>query len=995
MLLLNIPFFAAASPPLPFLQTSHLAWRSEDNAPGGIEGLAQTPDGFLWLATGTGLYRFDGLSFERFTVPEEGLPSPSLQVSSIAAAPNGDVWIGYANGGIARYRGGRLQRLNPGKPSPRAVYLTVTPDGALWARVGGSEGSRIVRYALGRWEHVGSRWNLPSTLSTVAMLVTRDGALYLLSTDGLRHLPRGGRRFSFQPLNPGDGATIAEDRRGRIWLANDSRLSRVEMGKGFVGPPTPLERANYTSVYRRLAFSRDGMLWLGGSEDGIRVLAPDAGGDQFRRVPGRYTADDGLSSSITLSMLRDREDNIWVGTVAGLDRFATSRSVKRSDLPQSYTVDSLVTARATYLLSGNNVYRSESTSLRRLAALANASTICGDRDTGLVVGTAAGLFNLAGGRARPFRSPPGLGTNARYVMACAVGVDGTLLVSIVNGGLWRHDKAGWRAIPVSTFQDLSALLFVRSADGTTYVVFKPDRIGVVRDNGIMPLEAEGEAAGYIRTVAAGKKCTFFGGQNGLFCLTGRRMRALRSSAYPELLNVSGVVEAQDGWTWLSSNAGLLRISTRDLAGAFAAPGQPLHFERFGTEQGLRGDPNGFVSRSMAPDRYGRLWAFTTKGLVSIDMGRADASTMPPRAVVTNLLAGGRRFALDGTAKLPVGTRSIEIDYTATSLTDPRGTRFSYRLEGQDSAWIDAGPRREAIYTNLRPGRYVFHLRALNSAGLPSRRAESLAFVIRPGILERHDIRVAMMLMLVVALIVAYRWRVQTLSTRFAERMQERLGERERIARELHDTLLQGFQGLLLRFQSIANRMPANVPLGEELEEALGRGEAVLVEGRNRVRDLRSDAGNLSEALTDVAQQMSIDWPGSFTLTTEGHSRTLNPVAAQELRSIGEEAIRNAFRHAEARSIKAVLTYRQRELRFALRDDGVGLPSAVQADGLRDGHYGLIGMRERATKIGGTLTITSRLGAYTEVIATVPGTVAYAPITQPRRRWIVSRFRRKS
>jgi signal transduction histidine kinase len=221
-------------------------------------------------------------------------------------------------------------------------------------------------------------------------------------------------------------------------------------------------------------------------------------------------------------------------------------------------------------------------------------------------------------------------------------------------------------------------------------------------------------------------------------------------------------------------------------------------------------------------------------------------------------------------------------------------------------------------------------------------------------------------------------------------LEVRLAERERIARELHDTLLQGFQGLVLRFQAIANRIPGDQPLRSLVDQTLDRADAVLIDGRNRVHELRTaTAGDLEQSLIAAASECTADPPVRFDLTVEGPQRTLHPIAREEIQRIGEEAIRNAYQHARASRVNVMIAYHRGELRLDISDDGVGLPRDVATAGMRAGHFGLTGMRERAARIGGALTIVSRDGSGTEVLLSIPGRAAY--VTR-HRRWDYALFR---
>ena len=220
------------------------------------------------------------------------------------------------------------------------------------------------------------------------------------------------------------------------------------------------------------------------------------------------------------------------------------------------------------------------------------------------------------------------------------------------------------------------------------------------------------------------------------------------------------------------------------------------------------------------------------------------------------------------------------------------------------------------------------------------------------------------------------------ASRIRTRLEERLGERERIARELHDTLLQSVQGLVLRFQSVANRMPAGEPSRAHLESALKSADDVMVEGRNRVRGLRAGdhSGDPLANLQELADAAGFDPPIPIRIVVEGRPTQVHPLVAAEIRRIAGEALFNIARHARANSVDVAITYGDRQLGVQIRDDGVGIAPSVLAQGSKEGHFGLIGMRERAERIGGALSIDSGAGKGTDVILTLPARLAYAERT---------------
>ncbi|MEW5687893.1 MAG: triple tyrosine motif-containing protein [Pseudomonadota bacterium] len=977
---------SAAAPAGPaFEPVRHVAWHPEDGAPPNIQGLAQSPDGFLWLASATGLYRFDGLTFDRIPL-EGGDGSQSLQIASVAAAPNGDVWVGYDWGGIAVYSRGRLRAVDPGRPNKASVYLTVTRDGAVWARASGGKGNRLIRFKDGRWTDIDEGWNLPLGVNSIAFLVARDGTLYLLNPDGVRRLKPGAGRFEFQPLSLGDGPTIAEDPQGRIWVADQDRLTRIEFGAGFVGPVTPLP---HSDLYRRLAFDADGAAWVAGAEDGIRRLLPEQGGDRFRAAESLFGGDDGISSPVTLAMAQDSERNIWVGTLLGVDRFSIRRAVRDAGLSQSYAFDTHAGADGeAYLVSNNRLMRIGPDGPRELATIRSAETLCSDRKQ-VVVATPFDLFAYADGKLRRIATPerfPDRGSQT--IRACAFDAAGRLLLSMAHHPLYRLEAGQWRpVVPLEPTTREGAYGIIPAPDGGMLLVYPQDKIVRLDGDRYETIWSTRQAAiGFIKTAAAGRRCMLFGAQNGMACLSGRTMKILDAAAYPQLTNVTGVVERPDGWTWLTALSGLMRVRTADLDAAFDAPGRPLRFQPFGAEEGLRGETMMMYPRDIIADRFGRLWVFTNKGLVSLDLSKVDGFAPPPRVVIKQLVANGQVFKTERAIVLPVGTRSFEVDYTATTLTDPKGATFRYRLEGVDEAWNEAGDRRQAFYTNLSPGTYRFRVSATSSAGVSSREEATLDVTIKPSFAQTRTFAVACVLLAVLLGTLAYRWRVRSLADRLNDRMQERLDERERIARELHDTLLQGVSGLLLQFQGLASRVSSDARLRNDMETALDRAEDLVVEGRNRVRNLRAaeEPRDLEETLAMAFTQPGLNRPIALRMERAGQPRQVTGSTASELAAIAAEAMGNAIRHGQAREMVVTMTFGARELQVAFQDDGTGIPEEILAAGGRPGHFGLVGMRERAERLQGTLRVSSPATGGARIAVTIPARCAYPSTAAGRR-----------
>jgi signal transduction histidine kinase len=340
--------------------------------------------------------------------------------------------------------------------------------------------------------------------------------------------------------------------------------------------------------------------------------------------------------------------------------------------------------------------------------------------------------------------------------------------------------------------------------------------------------------------------------------------------------------------------------------------------------------------------------------------------------------------------LPPRTSDLQIDYTALSLAAPERVRFRYRLVGVDKDWQDAGTRREAFYTRLGPGEYHFRVIACNNDGVWNEEGAHLDFNIAPAWYQTTWFYTLCAVAFLALLWTVYQLRLHQLQRQFNIKLEERVGERTRIARELHDTLLQSFQGLLMRFQAVSNELDEGEPK-QELDEAIDQAARAITEGRDAVQGLRSSVvenndlaaaiGNLGKELAAVDSQ-----PPEFTMQVEGAQRGLHPILRDEVYRVAGEALRNAFRHADARRIEVEIHYDERQFWLRVRDDGKGMDPTLLVGNGRAGHFGLRGMRERAERVGAKLTLWSELESGTEVELRIPAAQAYTRVRAPRRRW---------
>jgi signal transduction histidine kinase len=723
----------------------------------------------------------------------------------------------------------------------------------------------------------------------------------------------------------------------------------------------------------------------------LRLARPAQGSDPAGSDIAVLGQAESLTSDNVGTMMEDREGDIWVGTAMGLDRFRSADVVLEPELAKVPVFgQSLLGA------SDGDVYvgdtdgvlriRPHQSAERIVGGVGEAEAICEGPDRAIWVVTAQKIVRLLAGRRTDFERP----ISRQTVRLCAVDRQNVLWYT-ASEGLFRLENGTPRlfdipldnshasgALPIAVDQQGNPVLF-SSVQSLTRIDFPNHATSTFQRK---------DAFRNFRTLYARRDDILLGGGFGLGRWRGQQMDFVDPSRAPSLAFVTGMVRTPEDDLWVIGSKGIARIRGDELDRAFDNARAPLDVRLFDHRDGLPAFNVRDGEQDAARGGDGRLWFATTMGVVWLDPSRLASNPTPPPVAISALRAAGVTYRDPRRVSLAAGTSDIEINFAALSLSIPDRVRVRYRLEGVDAKWVDVGMRRQAFYTNLRPGAYRFRVVAANNDGVWNWDGATLDIIIPPTFLQSNWFVFLCMIVAAGLLWLLYSIRVKQVSARVRSDLEVKLAERERIARELHDTLLQGFQGLILRFQSVANRIARDEPLRPEMDQALDRAETLLIEGRDRVRGLRTIPCDLAQAITDSANQLVAEWPASFSLTIEGARRTLHRSVQDEVRKIAEEAMRNAFRHAQAKNIEAVLTYGSGELRFHLRDDGQGLPPEIAETGAREGHFGLPGMRERAQRIGGLLTVSSCPGTGTEIFLSVLGATAYE---SGLRRWRWPRF----
>jgi signal transduction histidine kinase len=492
--------------------------------------------------------------------------------------------------------------------------------------------------------------------------------------------------------------------------------------------------------------------------------------------------------------------------------------------------------------------------------------------------------------------------------------------------------------------------------------------------------------------------------NGVSRINNGRVATLTTANGLPCNTVHWIIEDDLSSYWLYAQCGLLRVARTDMDSWIADPKRAIRPTRFGVEDGVRLVPilKGLrPAVTKAPD--GRIWFVNGVKVSFIDPSRVILNTLPPPVHIEQITGDGITYEARPGLRLPPHVRNLLIEYTAISLVVPGNVKFRVMLEGQDKGWREVVNQRHVQYTNLAPGNYRFRVIACNNSGVWNEQGASLEFVIPPTWYQTNWFRAACFAAFLAMIWGIYALRVRQLAAQFSMRLEERVSERTRIARDLHDTLLQSFQGLLLRFQTVYELLPQRpTDAKETLASAIGRTAQAITEGREAVQGLRAstvERNDLAAAITTFGEELTAQasaggTPPGLRVDVEGTSRTLHPIVRDEIYRIASEALRNAFRHAEAKQIEVELRYDQRQLRLRVRDDGKGIDPNFLAEG-RAGHFGVHGMHERAKLIGGKFSVWSARDSGTEIELSIPAARAYAEFAAAHRAWFGKKPAEKS
>ncbi|CAN5210599.1 sensor histidine kinase [soil metagenome] len=974
---------AGADLPQARIKTSyvHTAWSVHDGAPISIWSIAQSANGWLWLGTPTGLFRFDGDRFERVD-PEPALHQGAPRsVRAILAAANGDLWVGFGMGGasLLRQADPRSVVAFPGLPAGATIAaFCESGDGQVWA--GTTEG--LYEFRGDRWTEPSDSWQLPAD-QIFDCHVDPHGVLWASSPEGMVALDPGAHAFRHVRTNAQPSVALSFGQAGGMWTKLDSGEVRRLDGDGTIafaaGPP--YRRSNQPST---MIQSRDGSLWRVNCRTGICRSTPGErdviAADDF--VDDSFGKSDGLTSDNAMTVYEDREGTIWVGTKLGLDSFRRS-AVWRVPFPEPLTQFAIGAASDGSTLIG--VESSFTTKSRRLWKVDHAlsfvpgfehpiSAMHREADGTMLLGGSQGLWRLAGHSVQPIELPPEVAGKAlRFLTRSG---DGDLWLATRYEGLFRLRAGKWLhngglaqlpdTTPIGVSADRTGGVWFGYADGTIIEVRSDQARRFDRGSGL--------AVGGISTIDTGAPLLAVG-QGGIAVLEGARFRTL-AMVNPELVaGVTGMVRGADGAVWINANKGLTRIDRAALDRAIREPGFAMPARLFDSDDGMMEGPQ-TSTPSIVRGEGGVLWVAQLEGVVRLDPERLPHNDLVPPVEIRSIVNGETRFDVVDGVQLPAKTRDLRFQFTALSLAVPGRLQFRVKLDGVDRDWRAIGHQRAISYSNLGPGHYRFQVAASNGDGVWNETGASVGFDIRPMFYETWWFLALMMMGAVALLASLQRLHGRRLAARIAAREADRTREREQLSRDLHDSLLQDMGALVLNLRGLQERKASAEAIQAELKDLGQSADRLLTEARERVSGLRTDGGTLVEpaaAFQAAAEHFQSSHPVPFKVSTLGTPRPLTAAAADQLILIGREALSNAFRHARASGIAVILDYGPRELKLTVTDDGVGFTAFEH----RPDHWGLVGMRERANQLGAVLTIDSPPAGGTQVSVRLRSEIAYA------------------
>ncbi|MHB8301634.1 MAG: sensor histidine kinase [Acidobacteriaceae bacterium] len=978
-------------------------WQTDEGLPQNtVNDILQTEDGYLWIATDGGLARFDGIQFKVFNRRN----TPQLHsdaIDSLYQDTQGVLWIGTADG-LTSYDGSRWSVLTVQNALPSNDIFSVYQDrhGALWILTANG----VAKDERGRI----SSFTAKDGLAGGTVIAVRDdasGNIWIATAGGLDSFVHGHIRSIYRGVVTG----FAEGPEGGIWVATQRGLAFLSNGKLRFVPRDP---SLPESDIETLLADRHGSLWLGTPsgltvwdkktianytthnglpgnhihkiyEDREGAIWVSTDGGLARIVQGKvdaFTTKNGPSAPLVLDMLEDREGSLWLGTDAG--GLTMLRNQKFTSYPSA---DGLAGEDTKAVLEDsrhivwigtdggglNRLSQKQFTSIGTKNGLSSdvVFAIAGDSQDGLWIGTPDGLNHLQRGHISRITSADGLPDD--YIRSLLTDADGSLWVGT------RHGLSKWKNGTISNYTEADGLsgdfigAMIKDSVGNLWIgtshglnVWRHDKFSHYT-------KREGLSNDLVTALYADTANELWIGTKGgsLNRLKNGAIVSYESlTALPE--NIYGLVADESGNLWISSDRGIFRANIAALDAYADGRSRTVQISAYGTADGM---PTSECSSGGHPSVWksqdGTLWFTTPRGVTSIQPQKADFNRTQLPVTIEQVSVDDAAVPLTAPLVVSPGHTRYAFQYAGLSFIAPKKVQYRYRLDGLDKSWIEAGTRRQAYYTNLKPGHYRFHVIAANNDGVWNTTGASFYFQVKPHVYQTLWFYCALCMLLGLLGYELYHLRMKRVALQF----HATLAERNRIAREIHDTLAQGFVGISLQLE-VAKRVlgDTNHVLKEYLDQALSLTDSSLSEARRSIWDLRSQASDNQDfpaRLAAIVNQAKKRSNAEISLKITGAYRATQENVRDEMLKIAQEATINAVRHANASHICVQLAYEEAQLLLTVSDDGQGFLASRATPSELSGHFGLIGMKERAKLIGADLHIESKENAGTAIIVNIP------------------------
>lgn len=975
------------------------SWTRENGFPGGsVSAIAQTNDGYLWIGTDKGLIRFDGLEFRVFqqAVPESFAIGP---VQSLVTDAEGNLWVLLQSTRILRFHNGKFELGREeaefgvtaiSRRQNGAVLLSSLAYGTLTYRDGKfevlpsstAEEPFSTAGATATYDNLSSRLSWATgvaahrlaepSAAVTSMVETSDRKVWLGTADKGIFCVNNGRISDLGKGKPSSKITgLLPAENGQLWIGTEKGVVRWDGAKlTETGVPRALRDRAISAAIR----DRDSNIWVGTSAGLYRIHGSEVS----------FEGSSDTNSDPITALFEDREGNLWVGTPRGIERwrdttFVTYAAGGQGESDGPIYVDQEQRVWFAHFKGGlHQLKEGESESVSNDGLDRDVVYSITGRKNDLWIGRQrGGLTNLRYDgntiTTKTYTQSDGLAENGVY--AVYEGLDQSVWAGTLSGG-------------VSKFTDGHFTTYTRAnglaSNTVASITESPDgSIWFATPNGLSALSKgqwrtftthDGMPSDNINCLLSDSRgVLWIGTVSGLAFLRAGQVEVPSAAPEPLREEVLGIAEDRNGWLWIATSSHVLSVK-RDSLLAKAIGNSDVR--EYGRDNGLNGTEGVKRDHSVFADSFGRVWFSTNWGLSVANPERAVKGVAPAIVQIEGLSANGNPIDLLQPVRIPPGGQRITLTYSGLSLSVPERVRFKYKLDGFDQNWSEPVSARTAVYTNLRWGTYHFHVTASNSDGIWNDQPATLDFRLEPAWFETTWFRLLFLVSAAFLAWTVYRLQVRQVAHAISARFDERVAERTRIARDLHDTVLQTIQGSKLVADDAleGSADPARVLKAmEQLSVWLGQAAQESRAALNALRASATQKNDLAEALRRATENGFV--PSSITLTFSvlGDCRDMHPIVRDEVYRIGYEAIRNACTHSGASHLDVELRYTH-DLSVSVLDNGVGIDPSVLDQG-REGHFGLRGMRERSDRIGAKLTVHSTTSG-TEITLLVPGRIAF-------------------